>query len=186
MARSRLGASAPRRSLFLLFAFATLWRPSSASLLGSSRARASQDDARPTPALQMLPPDSARSVVLTSESDVGDPDALLPLVLSHREHHPDASVDALVLLSTAKGSARRDRWRVWAATHGVVVGFFDPAKTSDASNIVVARFFAYRAYVQELLVHRPSVERVSHGASKRRMHRSIAGRGSESRHDRRF
>ena len=103
-----------------------------------------------------LPPDGVESVLLTSEANVGDPGVLLPLVLSFRKHH-DPATDAIVLLSTASTPAKRAEWTAWGAKHGVLVGFVPPAHPE----IVIGRFFSYRAYLQELLVHRPNAKRVA-------------------------
>ena len=95
-------------------------------------------------------------MLLTSEANVGDPGVLLPLVLSFRKHH-DPATDAIVVLSTASTSAKRAEWTAWGAKHGVLVGFVPPAHPE----IVIGRFFSYRAYLQELLVHRPNAKRVA-------------------------
>ena len=103
-----------------------------------------------------LPPEGTEHVVLTSESNLGNPDALLSLVLSFRKHH-DASTGKVVLLSTASRAKDRTKWSSWAETHGVVVGFVKPPHRQ----IVIGRFFAYHDYVRRLLTHRPTVVAVA-------------------------
>ena len=103
-----------------------------------------------------LPPEGTKYVVLTSESNLGDPDALLPLVLSFRKHHDDAT-GKVVLLSTASRAKDRTKWTRWADTHGVIVGFVKPPH----KQIVIGRFFAYHAYVKRLSTQRPEVTAVA-------------------------
>ena len=103
-----------------------------------------------------LPPEGTKYIVLTSESNLGDPDALLPLVLSFRKHHDDAT-GKVVLLSTASRAKDRTKWTQWADTHGVIVGFVKPPH----KQIVIGRFFAYHAYVKRLSTQRPEVTAVA-------------------------
>ena len=103
-----------------------------------------------------LPPEGTKYVVLTSESNLGDPDALLPLVLSFRKHHDDAT-GKVVLLSTASRAKDRTKWTQWADTHGVIVGFVKPPH----KQIVIGRFFAYHAYVKRLSTQRLEVTAVA-------------------------
>ena len=103
-----------------------------------------------------LPPEGTKYIVLTSESNLGDPDALLPLVLSFRKHHDDAT-GKVVLLSTASRAKDRTKWTRWADTHGVIVGFVKPPH----KQIVIGRFFAYHAYVKRLSTQRPEVTAVA-------------------------
>jgi len=103
-----------------------------------------------------MPPEGTKYIVLTSESNLGDPDALLPLVLSFRKHHDDAT-GKVVLLSTASRAKDRTKWTQWADTHGVIVGFVKPPH----KQIVIGRFFAYHAYVKRLSTQRPEVTAVA-------------------------
>ena len=103
-----------------------------------------------------LPPSSVESVLLTSESNVGDTGVLLPLVLSFYKTH-DPKTNAVVLLSTASTAAKRAEWTAWGARHGVVVGFVK----SPHERVVIGRFFCYLAYVRRLLSDRPGVTRVA-------------------------
>ena len=125
------------------------WAPSGANIV---RLRGTLEAADEPP----LPPEGTEHVVLTSESNLGNPDALLSLVLSFRKHH-DASTGKVVLLSTASRAVDRTKWSSWAETHGVVVGFVKPPH----KQIVIGRFFAYHDYVKRLLTHRPTVTAVA-------------------------
>ena len=84
------------------------WAPSGANIV---RLRGTLEAADEPP----LPPEGTEHVVLTSESNLGNPDALLSLVLSFRKHH-DASTGKVVLLSTASRAKDRTKWTSWAET----------------------------------------------------------------------
>ena len=125
------------------------WAPSGANIV---RLRGTLEATDEPP----LPPEGTTHVVLTSESNLGNPDAFLSLVLSFRKHH-DASTGKVVLLSTASRAVDRTKWSSWAETHGIVVGFVKPPHRQ----IVIGRFFAYHDYVKRLLTHRPTVVAVA-------------------------
>ena len=125
------------------------WAPSGANIV---RLRGTLEATDEPP----LPPEGTEHVVLTSESNLGNPDALLSLVLSFRKHHDD-STGKVVLLSTASRAKDRTKWSSWAETHGIVVGFVKPPHRQ----IVIGRFFAYHDYVKRLLTHRPTVVAVA-------------------------
>ena len=104
-----------------------------------------------------MPDETVRAVLLTSEAEIGDPKQLDALAMSFRATH-DPREHALVLASTAKTPAAQKSWRAWAERRGAVVWFFAPEARTE---IVVARFYAYLAYVRALRASRPSVNRVA-------------------------
>jgi len=110
-----------------------------------------------SPMQMPMPDETVRAVLLTSEAEIGDPKQLDALAMSFRATH-DPREHALVLASTAKTPVAQKSWRAWAERRGAVVWFFAPEARTE---IVVARFYAYLAYVRALRASRPSVNRVA-------------------------